>query len=277
MIFDQLKEKSNLTATEQILADYILSHSDQIGEMSASELAKASFTSKSAVLRLCAKLGADGYRSFQHNLTVENLENKRIEKLLEKEPFHSGSTTSDIINRLPEFYDAAIAKTKQMLNKNTLRRAVNRLRHAEHIDIYGAGVTNTIAQNAAFKFRTIGIESQACGSMNEHYLFRTKNRNEKAAIILSLTGANESMAKAAVFMKQQGYYVLGIGGSDSDLLEKSSSDYVRLYHDDLIMSTEIITSVTVCNYVLDILFVSLLTEQYEKNTDASVKVYQLRH
>lgn len=277
MIIDQLQNNDNLTTTERTIASYILNHPDDIGSMSAADLADRSFTSKSAVLRLCKKLGYSGYRFFQNALTVEYTKRKYTGKLFAREPFDKNSSLKDIMEQLPDFYMNVTNKTMALLDRNVLRRALNYLRHSDIIDIYGAGITYTVAESCAFKFQTIGFESRACEGINEHYLVRTRSKKQKMAIVLSFTGANNNMVRAASFLKRSGYYVLGIGGSDSDILKKSCSDYISLYDNNLIMGTEIISSITSCNYVLDILFVSLMTEQYKQNQETALEVYQFRH
>ena len=46
MLLEKLQEHKNFTAHEKDVAEYILSHLDQISELSAGELAKASYTSR---------------------------------------------------------------------------------------------------------------------------------------------------------------------------------------------------------------------------------------
>ena len=53
------------------VAEYILSHLDQISELSAGELAKASYTSKATVVRLSQKLGLNGFQDLKITLTAE--------------------------------------------------------------------------------------------------------------------------------------------------------------------------------------------------------------
>ena len=65
MLLEKLQEHKNFTAHEKDVAEYILSHLDQISELSVGELAKASYTSKATVVRLSQKLGLNGFQFFQ--------------------------------------------------------------------------------------------------------------------------------------------------------------------------------------------------------------------
>ena len=78
-LVQQLRQKRDFTSTEAEIADYILSHRDDIASMTITELAEATYTSKAAVARMCRKLGLDGYRTFKVNFAVE-LERQRFEQ-----------------------------------------------------------------------------------------------------------------------------------------------------------------------------------------------------
>ena len=70
-LIEALQRKHRFTTTEEMLADYVLAHPNEVVAMSASQLAKAAHTSNSAIVRFCSKLGIDGYRSFNVTLARE--------------------------------------------------------------------------------------------------------------------------------------------------------------------------------------------------------------
>ena len=70
MLLEKLQEHKNFTAHEKDVAEYIF-HLDQISELSAGELAKASYTSKATVVRLSQKLGLNGFQDLKITLTAE--------------------------------------------------------------------------------------------------------------------------------------------------------------------------------------------------------------
>lgn len=178
MLLFQLKEERDFTSHEKDVARYILSHMDQIPDMSASQLAKASLTSKATVVRLGQKLGLSGYQEFKLKLVAEINQDRRISQLLAEEPITKDSTYGDIIQILPSLYDKAVTNTRLTQNKNNMLRINNFVQSAECIDIYGTGVSYMLAQAAAFKFATLGVESSAYESINAHYLAARKHKKQ---------------------------------------------------------------------------------------------------
>ena len=124
---------------------------------------------------------------------------------------------------------------------------------------------------------TLGIESEAYDGINEHYIASSKKGKEDVAIMISLTGNNPYVIKAAKLLRRRGVYIIGIAENITGEFRELCSEYIeinstRKHH---ILSMEILSSVTVINYILDIFFTSLLVKNYYDNVKASVEVWKL--
>ena len=64
----RIQRHTGLTQTERHLRDYILRYPEKVAQMNARELAQASFTSPSAVIRFCQKFGYKGLKDFKADL-----------------------------------------------------------------------------------------------------------------------------------------------------------------------------------------------------------------
>ena len=90
------------------------------------------------------------------------------------------STYDDIVKTLPALYDKAVTNTRLSLDKNSMKRISQVLQKAECIDIYGTGISYILAQSAAFKISTLGLECSAYESINSHYLAARKHKKNIA-------------------------------------------------------------------------------------------------
>lgn len=276
MIIEQLKDKKEFTGNEAIISEYILQNMAKIQDLTVEELANETFTSKASVVRLCKKMKVDGYRNFQRKLEAELNEIYRLSYLINKEPINEKSTLKDILNIIPSIYETAVVNTKLFMDERVIKIVIDTMKQAEIIELYGIGICQTIARTAAFKFNSIGIESKAVDGINEHSVMMNKSKRNKVAILLTFTGANPYIVTNAKYLKQAGYYVLGIGGNDHVELEKYCSKFIEIYTKEMILSLEIMSSYTAMNYVLDILFASLLSQNYKQNIDASLDVIKTK-
>ena len=269
MIIEQLKAMDGFTNSEKAIADYLISTADNIFHFSAEELAKVTFTSKSTLLRLCKKVGCSSYRQFMHELEIELRERKNLQQLIEKEPINEMSSYADIMDIIPSIYEKAIRETKINLDKNTMQRMINYLSNASEIMIYGNGITEAIARQAAFKWRSIGILCNAYTGLNEHYILSLKNRQNRCAVLLSFTGNNREMLHIAKYLKKAGIHVIGID-SKQGKLKTLCHEFVSTYPSEQILSLEVMTAFTSHVYILDILFACLLSKNYQENIETAL-------
>ncbi|MGG0412266.1 MurR/RpiR family transcriptional regulator [Peribacillus simplex] len=272
MIIDKLERMENFTSQEREIAKFILENPSLIKELSTEELAKATFTSQATVVRLCKKLETKGYNDFKLKFSTEYLEAGRVKELLKDEPITKESTYIDIIDIIPKMYDSAITNTKLLLDSKVITRVINRLKTARKIDIYGHGISYSIARQASFKFLSIGIESLAHDGINEHYIAASKDHPQMVAILISFTGKNSSIIKIAKYLKSHGIYVVGISGDRTLEMVEYCNELIQIDNKKAFLSMEVVTSVISTQYILDILFSMLLANNYEKNIRASLEV-----
>ncbi len=272
MILERLKEMKGFTHQEQAVAQYILSQVENIQGMSSDELAKASYTSKATVVRLCKKLGVAGYQELKYELISEMIQNIRVNQLLSQEPITEKSTYSEILDTLPHLYDKAITDTKLCMDKNVMIRIFNRIQVADRIDIYGSGISYILAQSAAFKFATLGMECTAYEGVNGHYLSAAK-KQKSVSFVITFTGANRSMIDVARYLKSTtDTYVVGIVGRHNDEIRKWCNEYVEIPSRDSLLSLKVVTSFTATTYVLDIFFSMYLSRHYEQHVRSSLEM-----
>ncbi len=272
MLIEKLEQGENFTNHEREVARYILENPDKVPGMSSLELAQASFTSKATVVRLSQKLGLTGYQELRIKIVEEMNQKNRISRMLEGEPIHDKSTYTDIIHTLPVLYDKAVTNTRLSLDKNSMNRINNVLQRAECIDIYGAGISYILAQSAAFKFATLGMESSAYESINGHYLMARKNK-KTIAFLISFTGANRTMIRAAEYLRRAtNNYVVGIVGPHNEAIGKWCHELVEIPNRDSLISLDVITSFSAATYVTDIFFSLLLSGRYKEHAKSSLEM-----
>ena len=277
MLITQLRNQTNFTTSEKHIADYIIENLQSFGSPSTEELGRLTHTSKATVTRLCKKLGQSSYNDFLDTLKHEIRDLKRVNAMLDAEPINANTSYEDLKKTLPVIYERAITYAQNGLDKNVFRRVINRLKKASYVDIYGIGITNTVAELMAFKLSTLGIRCSAHSGLNEHYIIADQNVKDKMAFVLSFTGKNSSMVRTARWLNKHGIYTVGIGSDMFDDLKKESNEYITIkseadFQGSLLMGFEILTTFTAVNYIVDMIFTSLLVENYDRTVLNAVQV-----
>ena len=277
MLLEKLSEMKHFTSHERDVARYILDNPDKVPGMSAGELANASFTSKATVVRLSQKLGLGGYQELKIKLAAECSQKSRIDRMMANEPITGESSYEDIIKTLPVLYDKAVTNTRLSLDRNSMIRINNYLQGAECIDIYGTGISYILAQSAAFKFSTLGVECSAYESINAHYLAARKHK-KTVAFLISFTGANHTVIRMAEYLRDATKnHVVGIMGPHHETIRPLCHEVVEISNRDSLLSLDVISSFSATTYVLDIFFALLLAKRYEAHAKSSVEMLNHVH
>lgn len=158
------------------------------------------------------------------------------------------------------------------LDKNSMKRISQVLQKAECIDIYGTGISYILAQSAAFKISTLGLECSAYESINSHYLAARKHK-KNIAFLISLTGSNHTVICMAKYLREATEtYVVGIAGPYHTELKKWCHEIVEIPNRDALLSLDVITSFSGATYILDIFFALLLSKRYEEHARSSMEM-----
>ena len=70
-IMTQLEFELDFSSSEKTIAKYILDNGEDILNLSVKELAKQTYTSPATIVRLCRKLGLNGYGDFKIKYSAE--------------------------------------------------------------------------------------------------------------------------------------------------------------------------------------------------------------
>lgn len=272
MLLDKIKELKNLTYQEKAVVHYLLDHPRDLLSMSISDLALASFTSTSTIVRLCKKAGTRGFSDFKYLYISEYPQMLQLHESTEEIPFTKETNIDEIIHRLPAIYTKTIDFTRSYLDRSTLIRCINLLQNAQMVQIYGTGANYSLALTYQYKFQDIGMNCVAYNSAHYSHLSHLKTHKiPSVAILLSATGENPLIIDIARRLKASGIPTISICGYTNRRLNSISTENIRIvtrlnnldYHN---LSTSIST-----HYVLDILLSALFVKHYDEVIDAQIQ------
>ena len=157
-LLNALRLKRGFTDTEEALADYILEHTDEVSEMNIGTLSASAHTSNAAVVRLCRKLGLDGYRDFRITLARE-IERARSQvfDVNPDKPFIEGANTRDILSSIAALSRQAIDASYAMVSASSIRKAARLMQGARRIVFYAIGDTAVTVEGFTNLLLKLGI------------------------------------------------------------------------------------------------------------------------
>lgn len=250
---------SKLSVTEKKAADFIQAHKEEIIHLSIAEVADQSHTSEASVVRLCKRLG---YKGFQH---IKISLAKEIVGLTQQ--IHEAIEANDSIAKLKKkIFQAniqALYDSMEVCEDSELERAIEAIREARYIEIYGNGASGAVALDAQHKFLKLGIKSFVHIDVFMQSMSASVLSDKDVVIAISHTGSNKEVIHAVKLAKAQGATVIAITNFSKSPLTKLADIHLYTAANETMFRTDAIASRIAQLTIIDTLFAGIANYDYE--------------
>jgi DNA-binding MurR/RpiR family transcriptional regulator len=207
---------------EKKIADWILSHPEDIIPMSISEFASACGCGDATVFRFARRLGLQGYQALKIGIAQE---------VASREPHSVKIEKTDDCMTIYQKHAADIAQALEMtagaLSAEELANAANTILNARRVAIFGLGNSAPIAMDAQHKFMRAGLDATAYCDNHLQAIVASHLRAGDVALGISHSGSSVDIVEALRLSSQSGAKTICITNSGSSPIEKYSA--IRLY------------------------------------------------
>ncbi|OAS13980.1 MurR/RpiR family transcriptional regulator [Paenibacillus oryzisoli] len=260
-----LKEiAEQLPLSERKIALYIMENPQEAIRSTANELGELSATSASAVIRLCKSLGLSGFQELKLRIAGDIRNTSETDFT----DFISHETQQSIVQKMTNNSIRSLQETAEIMNYEALARAVEVIKQAEKIHFYGIGASGVIAQDAHMKFVRINPFTTSSSDYHLSAMLVTQTRPKDVVIGISFSGETFEVSKVLELAKQKGATTISLTSYGlSPLSEMADINlYVSPKQEEVFRSAA--TSSRLAQlHVIDILFISVLTADYDTSIE----------
>ncbi|MFN3069432.1 MurR/RpiR family transcriptional regulator [Serratia sp. J2] len=269
-MFDlKLREVSNgLSAKERGVAEYIIANKQSLKNMSIQTLAKANDVSTTTILRLCHKLGYQGFSDLKIDLITSSGFSKQDNVL--QEDINLDDSIETVNGKIHLIENSSIDETHAMMNSEQLAKANELIRNSNKVVIYGAGSSGLVGKE--LEYQLIKIKKDVSCHLDYSIQFSIVNTLDKhdLLIIISHSGENQDGVKLLTLAQQLGVPSIAItkmgqsriSGLADVLLHTISTESVSR----LIPIRSKISQLSVINMLVTNLFIQQYDERLLKQT-----------
>lgn len=256
-----LSRRTQLSANELKIADWILAHPQQAALMTSLQLAEQVSASQSSIIKFAQKMGFKGYSAFKL-LLVEELSRKQA---LESTPVQHNIFINDplavIAQKLVQAKTDAMFHTTNALCFEQFHHAVNWINQAHRVQIVGIGGSALTGKDLAFKLLKLGITALA--EQDSHVQIATARTltPQDVQIAISFSGDRKEVFIAAEAAKQQGAKVIALTAPKKSKLRQLADIALDTIADETQHRSSSIASRTAQNVLTDLLFISLVQQR----------------
>ncbi|QKY71696.1 MurR/RpiR family transcriptional regulator [Lentibacillus sp. CBA3610] len=273
-ILYKIRESLNdVKPSEGAVAEYILKHPKNVVTMTINQLADASYSSPSAIMRYCHRLGYKGFKEFKlklsGDLAVINLHD------LEQETLSPDDSFDKIMSVITNTNIQSLYSSLQLVQKDQFKAAYQLLINANKIDFYGVGSSLLIAHDAVQKFMRI---NKACTTYNDFHMQKVSavNLNEDdVAVAISYSGETQQVIDCVKIAQSKGAKVIAITKyADSELSDTADAVLFVAAQEDEFRSAAMSSRIASLN-VIDMLYTACAYEDYDSSLTHLNQTYDI--
>ncbi len=267
MLIQQQLSQIELTTVEKTIAQYLLDNNINIKNENVRQIAKNSHTSPSSVMRLCQKLGFQGFSDFKEAY-IEELQyiDSHFRNIDPNFPYDKNDKNTVIASKLESLYEETLKDTLSLIHHDSLQKATNALNKASIIYICTGGVSREMANIFKENMLKIGKTVIIYSHMNDVYVSACYCDQNSCFLMISYSGETHNTINVAKKLKERNIPMIIITSYGNNTLSQYS-DY-QLYistRQKLITNLGNFSINLSIHYLLDVLYATCFQTHYEEN------------
>lgn len=276
MIITEKIGKTHFSASEKIIIDHITTLGMQIENLSASQLAKDTYTSAPLVIRVTKKLGYQGWNDFKTAYL------KELEYLLEEMdvdasiPFIIHDDIMTITTNLAKLEKETIQDTEKLLDHDQLAKIFSLLRQSQIIDIYGILDNLILAKHFQNQMSYIKKQVNICEITGNEKIMAYNASANHCGIIISYSGQTSHLLEVAKIYKSRNIPLIAITCIGENSINQLA-DAVMYMSSKEMLNIKIgdFASATSLKYLLDIIYAGVFSLNYKENLEQKIVIASL--
>jgi RpiR family carbohydrate utilization transcriptional regulator len=251
---------ATLPPTGQKIAQFIIANAAEVVHMSVTEVAERTQASEGSVIGLCQQIGATGFQQLKISLAQELVQPIQF--------IHEDLSRKDSVGTVVEkiFHSdiQALKDTLLVLDPAAMAKAVDVIRKAERVELYGIGSAAPIAEDAHYRMLRIGINCKVAIDSHVQAISASLAGPEVATITVSHSGSTLETVTATRLAKKAGARTICITNYGKSPLHAYADVVLHTMARETQFRTEAMASRIAQLAIVDALIACLALSDYEK-------------
>lgn len=220
-IQQRLQDKKDFTENEKVIADYILTHKEDVLQMSIQDLALKTYTSTSAVMRLCSRIHLSGFKEFKFKFSQEILKSSNDYTDVDANfPFKRNASIPEISQQLKKLTIQTIQETQKILSVTDMKRACHIMKKARNVALFGVGDAYLAGLAFQASLTRAGINYLSTPVYGEQGALAYTLDKDDCGLVLSYSGNTPATISVAKVLKKRNVPTICITANPESPLAK---------------------------------------------------------
>lgn len=257
----------DLPNSEKKIGEYILTNPEETIKMTTAQLGEAADSNSTAVIRLCNRIGINGFTKLKVNLSAEivSVDEAGYAEIKPEENTHT------IKNKLLGNAFKSMEETMALMDEDDIERITELIYNASIVYVYGVGASRLVAENIVQKWSRIG-KIMICPT-DDHQLVALLTAAPKNALFFSISNSGETKEIITLIKIAEKNHVKTIGLTQfghNTLAQKVSYHLQTVKTQDASASSIVTNSLHAQIIAVDVLFYTYASKDFD-NVSEKIK------
>lgn len=250
-----LKDKKiKISENDEFILNYIEENLDQIPRISSRELARRTYTTSTAVIRLVRKLGYENYNDFKLHIVSD------LKSLNNDDLSVSNEDMLSLMNKISTISAKSIQQFKDTLSVKKLNKIVKLLTESTYVDIVADNFNQSLAEYASHFLYSIGKIANVYDEDDKQLYLSLNVPDDHIVIIISRSFSNYMSILKMLFKRN--IKTISLTLKKDEQIEKYSTYVISNfpYYDTELNDLFFYSTV---KYFFDFIYAAILTQDVE--------------
>lgn len=260
-----------MAKSAQRIAQFILERPADIVGMSVTELSEATEVSEGSIINFCRSIGLSGFQQMKLSLAQEIVQPVQFIH----EDLDRADDMGTVCRKVFHSGVQALRDTLSVLEPDALTQAVETVRAARRIEIYGIGSSAPIAEDTQYRMLRIGLDVRAVTDSHVQAISASRCDSGVATITISHSGATHETVAATRLAREAGARTIVITNFARSPIQAFADIVLFTMARETRFRTEAMTSRIAQLCVVDALIAGLALADYDRATDTLKKTFDV--
>lgn len=271
LLTERMKEKI-FSSSEEAVIDYMFDQRGDIRNKTTKQIAEATYTHPSTLIRVAKKLGYQGWVELRNVFSEEiGYLNSPFQDIDANYPFQEEDNVLTIANKIAALNQTTVNDTLSLIDKDDLQKAADLLNQADEIKIFAMNTNLYLCHDFKSQMTRIGKSVDLC-TVDQGYEAANSNPNT-CIILISYTGETKEIVHLLPILKSRNTPIIALTSIGDNTLSKHADCTLRMAtREKLYSKIGSFSSTGSITFLLDILYSCVFSKNYQKNLEYKINI-----
>lgn len=277
MLVREKLESTDFSNSEKTIVAFILEQKLAIRDMTTKDIASATYTSPSTLVRIAHKMGFNGWNELKDAyIREEEYLQNHFTDIDANYPFTNTDNIMSIASKIAALKKESIDDTLSLITHDDLQKAVRMIDRASSVQIFAVSTNLYISREFKHNMGRIGKRVDICSTQGELVYSACNCEPDACALVISYSGETPVIRDTVQALKANSIPVIAITNIGDNTIAKLADCVLKICtREKLYSKIAAFSSECSITYLLDVLYSCIFALHYDKNMERKITISKM--